>query len=189
MENQQLTIATIWLTGLAAAGKTTLGEKLEKNLLALGIKNVVFLDGERVRDELNNFAYSTNDRNELGLQKAMLAKKYNDEGTIAIITGIAHHKATRDKVREQFKNYSEVYLRCSAEVCAERDYKGHYAKAYAGEYENFVGVTEPYEESENPDLILNTAENTIEKCSEKLLEHVLAKINFSNVKEVHDAKS
>lgn len=172
LSDEKLNVATIWLTGLTASGKSTLSERLYQDLVQRGIINVVLLDGEAVRNELKNHNYTTDDRNAVGIAKAEIALKYNKQGQIVIITGIAHHRETRDKIRHLFENYSEVYLKCTAEDCANRDFKGHYKKAFAGEYEDFIGVTEPYEESE-PDLILDTATNSIDECADKLYNYTM----------------
>lgn len=163
---------TIWLTGLAAAGKTTLGTRLSQDLAAAGYTNVDFLDGEVLRDRLAHFGYSTADRNTLGLQKAGLALDLNRAGRLVIVTGIAHHRETRARIRRLIGGYIEVYLKCDAETCARRDYKGHYQKAFAGELEHFVGVTEPYEESAEVELVLDTARHSSEECARQLFEYV-----------------
>lgn len=176
--------STIWLTGLAASGKTTLAEKLKDGLNSRGMKNVVLLDGEAVREQLNLNNYSTEDRNLIGIRKAELALEYNKKGDIVIITGIAHHRATREKIRGMFERYYEVYLDCEADACAKRDYKGHYEKAYAGKYEHFVGVTEPYEVSDETELVLKTGEMPVADCAGILLDHVWNFIKGNSSKKV-----
>jgi len=177
-----LTPVTIWITGLSVSGKTTLGERLERELLSLGIENVVLLDGEVIRERLKNFKYASNDRNYIAFKKAELALEHNKEGKIVIVTGITHQREIRAKLREYLGRFMEVYLKCPVEVCAQRDYKGNYQKAYAGELENFVGVTVPYEES-NPELVLDTDKESVEECSRILVRHALDFINSHNPNE------
>lgn len=163
---------TIWITGLSASGKTTLGQRLFDDLMGRGIHNVEFLDGEVVRDKIGKMheGFLTKDRNTLNMYKADLALKSNKMGNIAIVTSISHTREIRAKVREHIGNFIEVYLKCSVDVCSKRDYKGHYKKAFTGKLDNFVGVTEPYEESENVEMILDTSYKSIEDCSKVLLE-------------------
>ena len=164
---------TIWITGLSASGKTTLATRLAKDLERLGIQNVLVLDGEEVRDQLEQFCYLTEDRNAIGIQKALLALSYNRSGKNVIVTGIAHHRETREKVRRMFKRYAEIYLECSVDICAQRDCKGHYERAFKGEYKNFIGVTEPYQKSIQPELVLNTEQRSVDECAKTLLEFIL----------------
>ena len=170
---------TIWITGLSTSGKTTLGERLEKELLSRGIENVVLLDGEVVRERLRDFRYASSDRKSIAFKKAELALEHNKEGKIVIVTGITHQRETRAKLREYLGRFMEVYLKCPVEVCAARDYKGQYQKAYAGELENFVGVSVPYEESD-PELVLDTDKKSVEECSAILLRQTIDFINGRN---------
>ncbi len=181
---------TIWITGLAASGKTTLAKRLAQDLERLGIKKVIVLDGEEVREKLEEFGYLTEDRNAIGIKKAMLALKYNQNGTNVIITGIAHHRETREKIRNMFNHYAEVFLDCTVEACAKRDYKGHYEKAFKGEYKNFIGVTEPYQKSSQTELVLNTASLPIDQCAKRLLEFTLEFIGEDKqTKQNHDEEN
>ncbi|MBI3616058.1 MAG: adenylyl-sulfate kinase [Candidatus Omnitrophica bacterium] len=167
---------TIWLTGLSSSGKTTLAEGLRRDLVRSGFDNVELLDGEAVRERLDDFNYSTDDRNALGEAKAKLAQDLNRQGRLVIVTGIAHHRRTREQVRRLLDRYLEVYLKCDPQICAQRDTKGHYRRAFAGEYENFVGVTEPYQESDRVELTLQTDRQSVEECAGALLQFILDKI-------------
>ena len=175
MNSTKFKAITILITGYSASGKTTLGTLLKSDLEKEGINNVVLLDGEAVRKKLNNNKYLVKDRNSLGIHKARLALECNQEGKIAIITGIYHDRNIREKVRQLIDNYLEVFLECSAKVCASRDYKGHYKKALNGEYSNFVGVTEPYQKSINypPEIVIDTTKNTINESAATLLSFTL----------------
>ena len=177
MNSNKLRPVTVWFTGLSASGKTTLSQRLKADLSEKGINNIKFLDGEDLRDKLQNSKYSTNDRNSLGIVKAQLAFEYNKKGKIVIITGIAHHKETRKKIRKLIPHYFEVYLKCSVKVCAKRDFKGHYQKAFAGEYKDFIGVTEPYQESDSADLVLDTSSMSITECASIIFKVTSSFIN------------
>jgi adenylylsulfate kinase-like enzyme len=165
-------IGTIWFTGLSASGKTTLSKRLFDDLQELSVNNIVLLDGEAIRDQLNNHSFDLNNREQIGVQKAKIALDLNKKGKIVLISGIAHKKKWRNDIRDMFDNYIEVYLKCSATHCAERDYKGNYANAISGKIDNFIGISEPYEESDNADLILDTEKNSIDVCANLLLEKV-----------------
>ena len=129
----------IWFTGLSASGKSTLSEALYNKLKEKNVNNLILLDGEFVRDKLKYYGYETTNRNEIGIQKSKLALKYINKGNHTIITGIAHHKETRKIIRNMFPYFYEIYLKCDVEVCANRDFKGNYKKAFDGEYDNFIG--------------------------------------------------
>ena len=161
---------TIWLTGLSASGKTTLAERLVTDLKKRGFGDIVLLDGEAVRDQLHLRGYSRKDRNAVAFQKADIAKDYNDAGTAVVVTGITARKETRQEIRTRLPRFMEVHLDCPVEVCAKRDYKGHYTKAFDGSIGDFVGVSMPYEASENPELTLDTANDSVDDCARSLLE-------------------
>lgn len=160
---------TIWITGLSASGKTTLGERLRADLARDGIRHVELFDGERVRPTLRRtYGYSAAERNAVILELGRLAGACNRKGKIAIVCAISHVKEIRDTVRRQLGAFMEVYLQCPVAVCARRDPKGHYARARTGQYDHFIGVTEPYQVSEHPELVLDTATLSVEACAEEL---------------------
>lgn len=171
-------ITTIWFTGLSASGKTSLSEILYDSLYKLGIKNIVLLDGEAIRDELKNYEFDSQNREQIGIQKAKIALDLNNKGKIVLISGIAHKKQWRADIRNMFHNYYEIFLDCSVEDCIKRDFKGHYKKAMSGSLPNFIGITESYEISEEYDLRLNTSEQSIEECSKLILDSVLSHLGF-----------
>lgn len=170
-KNSSFSPGTIWITGLSASGKTTLGKRLRTDLLSSGVE-VVLLDGEEVRARIQNFGYSLEERNKVAFKIAELALEYNKSGKMVIVNAITHQRETRAKIREYLGRYMEVYLRCPVEVCAARDYKGNYQRALAGELDNFIGITFPYEES-TPELVLDTHRKSVEECSAILLAHAL----------------
>lgn len=169
--------STIWFTGLSASGKSTLSERLLKDLRQLGLMNVELLDGEVVRDKLNNQGFDKSSREQIGIQKAKIALELNKQGKIVLVSGIAHKKKWRDDIRLMFDHYYEIYLDCSVENCSKRDYKGNYQKALSGELDNFIGISEPYEVSDSFDLVVDSGRCSVEDCSQKILTSVLDFIN------------
>ncbi|MDA2932854.1 adenylyl-sulfate kinase [Acidobacteria bacterium AH-259-D05] len=172
---------TIFITGLSASGKTTLGTRLHQDLLRRGYKKVILLDGEVVRRQLASqdecFGYSTEDRKAYSLELAKMARSHTSRGFIAILCAISHVKETRGKMREIVGNVMEVYLDCPVDICAARDYKGHYKKAKEGLYDNFIGITEPYQVSDDPELILDTATCDVDESAEILEKEVVDFLN------------
>lgn len=174
-------IGTIWITGLSASGKTTLGWRLKELLASGGIDNVEFLDGEELRKSLGKcYGFSTEERKAFALDIGQLAAECNSRGNVAIVCAISHVREIREGIRKQLRNFMEVYLNCAVEVCAQRDYKGHYQKAFAGLYDNFIGVTEPYQPSDKPELTIDTAAESVETCSKILLQHVVEFLKLAN---------
>lgn len=165
-------VMTIWFTGLSASGKSTLSQNLFNDLIKLGIKNIELLDGESIRDMLKNNSFDKSSRERIAIQKARIALELNKKGKVVLVSGITHKKMLRKYIRELIGNYFEVYLSCDVKVCSKRDYKGHYAKAFSGKLDNFIGVSEPYEESGEYDLVLHTGRDSVEACSSLLLKKI-----------------
>lgn len=178
MGNNSVCVGTIFITGISASGKSTLGKYLKEDLEKSGINNAKLLDGEEIRKQLakrgKRYGYSTQERNAAALEFAHMALEYNRQGVICILCSICHVKEIREQMRAIIGNFMEVYLDCPVSICAKRDYKGQYAKAFQGLYDNFIGVTEPYQKSDHVELALHTGIDSIEQCSRILLESVLA---------------
>jgi adenylylsulfate kinase len=161
---------TIWITGISAAGKTTLGTRLYEDLLADGIDNLTFLDGEDVRKSLKkNYGHSIEDRFALLQDVRELIRGIKAQGRHVIIATISHKRKMRETARAELSPFMEVWLKCPVEICHQRDYKGNYDKALSGEIYPFVGVTEAYEESDHPDLVLHTGDLSIDEAAAGLL--------------------
>jgi len=166
---------TIWITGITASGKTTLGQSLFEFLIEKGVNRLEFLDGDKIRKSFfKNYGHSLEDRQIILKKLVEIVKDKNKKGITTIVSTVSHKKAMRDYARSQIPKFIEVYLECLNEVCADRDYKGLYEKAKAGEFQTFAGVTEPYEPSENPDLVLNTSQMSIDECSAILFKSIVA---------------
>ncbi|KAM0259546.1 hypothetical protein ACHAQJ_003272 [Trichoderma viride] len=165
---------TIWLTGLSASGKSTVATALEQHLLHLGL-SAYRLDGDNVRFGLNkDLGFSEKDRNENIRRISEVAKLFADSATIAITSFISPYRADRDLARKLHAETSqdgdesipfvEVFVDVPLEVAEQRDPKGLYKKARAGEIKDFTGISAPYEEPVNAEITIKTHENTVEEC-------------------------
>ncbi|MGH3451909.1 MAG: adenylyl-sulfate kinase, partial [Haloechinothrix sp.] len=149
---------TVWLTGLSASGKSTVGAELERRLVASG-RPAYLLDGDNLRHGLNaGLGFNTADRTENVRRAGEVAKLFADAGLIAVVSLISPYRADRERVRTTHEatglRFVEVFVDTPLEVCAGRDPKGMYAKARAGEVTGFTGVDDPYEAPRSPDLVL-----------------------------------
>lgn len=148
----------IWFTGLSGSGKSTLSVALEQALFKQGYA-AYRLDGDNIRHGLNsNLGFSPEDRTENIRRIGEVAKLFVDAGVIVLTAFISPYKSDRDMVRKLVEpnEFIEVYVQCSIETCEQRDVKGFYAKARAGEIKEFTGVSAPYEEPVNPEIVIDT---------------------------------
>ena len=161
---------TLWFTGLSGAGKTTVSEIVEKELKERGLR-VEVLDGDIVRTNLSKgLGFSREDRNVNVLRIGFVANLLTRNGVAVIVSAISPYKEARDQVRRRIIDFVEVFVDVPLEVAAERDVKGLYKKAFAGEIEQFTGVSDPYEPPAAPDLILKTDQETPEESARKVIE-------------------
>ena len=148
----------IWFTGLSAAGKSTLANGLCKALHETGVKSYL-LDGDNVRHGLNkDLGFSAGDRSENIRRIAEVSRLFIDAGLIVLTAFISPFKSDRQNARELMKpgEFIEVFLKCPVSECEKRDPKGIYKKAKCGEIKEFTGISSPYEEPENPEIIIET---------------------------------
>lgn len=169
---------TIWLTGLPSSGKSTVGFSLEHLLVQQG-RMAYVLDGDNIRHGLNkNLGFSAEDRAENIRRIGEVAKLFADAGIITITSFVSPYRADRDLVRKLHEEakpalpFIEVYIDTPVNVCEERDPKGLYKKARAGEIKNFTGVDDPYEAPLKPELVLKTAEKKLEVCVAELASYL-----------------
>ncbi|KZZ94819.1 adenylyl-sulfate kinase [Moelleriella libera RCEF 2490] len=180
---------TIWLTGLSASGKSTVATALEQHLLHLG-RAAYRLDGDNVRFGLNkDLGFSEKDRNENIRRISEVAKLFADSSTIAITSFISPYRADRDLARQLHAAtaqaaaadgdapipFVEVHVHVPLEVAEQRDPKGLYKKARAGEIKEFTGISAPYEEPLDPEIVIKTHENTVEECVAQIVEWLVAR--------------
>lgn len=163
--------AIIWFTGLSGAGKSTFAHAAEERLHQLGCRTFVF-DGDNVRHGLcSDLGFAPADRHENIRRIGEMAKLFVEAGVIALTAFISPFRADRGRVRQLTApgDFLEVYCRCPIEVCERRDAKGMYARARRGEIPEFTGVSSPYEEPENPDLVLDTGAQSLEDCVDQVI--------------------
>jgi adenylylsulfate kinase len=158
--------AVIWLTGLPSSGKTTIAKGLMENLRRKGYA-VELLDGDWVRQTINPDAGFTREQRSMHLIRvAWIARLLARNNIITICSFVSPYRDVRAEIRkiiEEEAFFMEAYVKCSLEECMKRDSKGLYKKALAGEIKNFTGIDDPYEEPENPEIILDTEHYTIEE--------------------------
>ena len=161
---------TLWFTGLSGAGKTTIAEIVEHELKERG-RQVEVLDGDIVRTNLSKgLGFSREDRNINVLRIGFVANLLTRNGVAVIVSAISPYKEARDQVRRRIIDFVEVFVDVPLEVAAERDVKGLYKKAFAGEIEAFTGVSDPYEPPVAPDLVLKTDEEEPQESARKVIE-------------------
>jgi adenylylsulfate kinase len=161
----------LWFTGLSAAGKSTIAHGVEKELFSRGIRSYV-LDGDNVRHGINSdLGFSRQDRKENIRRIVEISKLLVDGGLIVLASFITPFKEDRDLVRSCFTgdNFYEIYIKCSIQECEKRDPKGMYEKARKGIIKNYTGISDPYEEPESPQLIIDTEQNTVADSIELVL--------------------
>ena len=161
---------TLWFTGLPCSGKSVLADAVAEELKSKGM-NVERLDGDIVRKDLTkDLGYSKEDRDENIRRVSHLSKNLTRSGLIVLATFVSPYKARREKTRQEIGSFVEIYVKCPVEVCKKRDVKGMYKKALAGEIKNFTGVNDPYEEPDNPELVIYSDKETVEESVEKVLK-------------------
>ena len=164
----------LWMTGLSGAGKSTLANALEQELNKKG-KHTYILDGDNLRHGLNSdLGFTEIDRNENVRRAAEAAQLMVDAGLIVIVGLISPFKKERDWARSLFKTnqFKEIHISTSLQECEQRDTKGLYKKARRGEVKDFTGIDSPYEAPENPDVMVDTQNKTVEECVHMILQKV-----------------
>lgn len=165
------------MTGLPAAGKTTLAEFLRKRIIAVG-RPVCVLDGDRLRLGLNrDLGFSDNDRSESIRRAAEAAKLFVDTGLIAIVAHVSPFRADRQRARQLFGDgkFIEIYVATPLSDCEKRDPKGLYQKARNGELQRMTGISSPYEAPEAPEISINGAEAEPEVLVERITRDLAAR--------------
>src|SRR5512135_153339 len=161
---------TIWFTGLSGAGKTTISRRVAAGLCARGHK-VEVLDGDVVRENLSKgLGFSKEDRDTNIRRIGFVCEMLTRNGVVAIAAAISPYRAIRDENRARVGGrFVEVYAKCPIDVLAERDVKGLYKKALAGEIKNFTGVDDPYEPPLHPEVVIRSDQETPEQSAAKVI--------------------
>jgi len=166
--------AVVWFTGLSGSGKSTVAHEVEERLHRMGCHTYVF-DGDNVRHGLcAGLGFSPQDRSENIRRIGEMVKLFLDAGILALTAFISPFVRDRRAIRDLIgsEDFVEIHCRCPLEVCEQRDVKGMYKRARAGEIKEFTGISSPYEIPENPDLVLDTDKLSVEECAERVI-HLL----------------
>ncbi|WP_138416164.1 adenylyl-sulfate kinase [Aquibacillus sediminis] len=166
--------AVLWFTGLSGSGKSTISVELEKKLYELGVRTYR-LDGDNVRHGLNNnLGFSPEDRTENIRRVGEVAKLMADAGLITLTAFISPYQQDRNNVRQILAEdeFIEVYVKASVETCEQRDPKGLYKKARAGEIKGFTGIDAPYEEPTNPEIVIETDHQSLEDSVQTIIDYL-----------------
>ena len=175
---------TLWFTGLPCSGKTTIADLAAEQLNKQGFK-VECLDGDIVRQGLtNDLGFSKEDRDKNIERVTFVAKLLSKNGIATIVSFVSPYKELRQHARENITNFIEVYVKCPVEICKDRDVKGMYEKAAKGEISNFTGVDDPFEEPDNPELVVETDKESLEESAAKVL-HILTEKGYLDNQKVH----
>jgi len=166
---------TIWLTGLSGAGKTTIAKELEERLRSMNL-TLEMLDGDVIRTNLSQgLTFSRSDRDINVRRIGFVCELLTRHNVIVITSAISPYRDVRSELKERIGDFVEVFVNCTLEECINRDVKGLYKRAIAGEIANFTGISDPYEEPLNPDVVVYTHLEAVEESAEKILAHLQAK--------------
>ncbi|WP_109488670.1 adenylyl-sulfate kinase [Occallatibacter savannae] len=163
---------TLWFTGLSGSGKSTISQLVASRLRALGAR-VEVLDGDITRTLLcQGLGFSREDREENIRRIGFVCELLSRNDVIAIAAAISPYRSSRDELRRRIPNFIEIHMNCPVEVLIERDVKGLYKKALAGEIKQFTGISDPYESPVSPDLTIDSSSESIEAGVAKILCHL-----------------
>jgi len=163
---------TLWFTGLPCSGKTTITQAVAEELTERKLRYEI-LDGDEVRENLTkDLGFSREDRRTNVLRNAFVARLLARNGVIAMAALITPYNDTQQEVREHAENVHLVHVNCPVEVCAERDVKGMYEKAKKGEIDNFTGISDPYEEPVDPELVIHSHEETVDESAGRVVQYL-----------------
>ena len=161
----------LWFTGLSGSGKSTVANSLDKRLNETGMVTYL-LDGDNIRSGINSdLGFSIEDRTENIRRIGEIGKLFVDAGIVTLACFISPLKIDRVKVRKALgEDFIEIFVDCPIEECERRDPKNLYKKARLGEIKEFTGITSPYEKPENAEIVVNTKDQTLDQCVDKILE-------------------
>ncbi|MBA7481326.1 putative adenylyl-sulfate kinase [subsurface metagenome] len=163
---------TLWFTGLPCSGKSSIADTVAKELQQMGLK-AERLDADIIRKHLwKELGFSKEDRDENIRRAAFLAKLLTRNGIAVLTSFISPYRELRDYARREIGNFVEIYVKCPVEVCIQRDTRGMYKKALAGEIPNFTGVSDPYEEPLNPEVVIESDKELLEESVTKVITKI-----------------
>jgi len=166
---------TLWFTGLPCSGKTSISDLVGKELRLQG-HCVEYLDGDIIRKGLSrDLGFSREDRDSNVKRVTFVASLLTRNGVATLVSLVSPYRRARDESRAAIRAFIEVYVRCPLDVCEKRDSKGMFQKARTGKLPFFTGVSDPYEEPLNPEIILNTDTANITTCVSKVLDYLDSK--------------
>jgi adenylylsulfate kinase len=170
MEKFKVRGFALWFTGLPCSGKTTISEIIAKELRDRGL-NVETLDGDELRRNLSrDLGFSKEDRETHIKRVGFIAKLLARNGVATLAAFVSPYREVRKYLRIEIGNFVEVFVKCPVEVCIERDVKDMYKKALAGEIKNFTGVSDPYEEPLNPEVVVETDKEMPTESAQKVIQ-------------------
>lgn len=160
----------IWFTGLSGAGKTTISHDLIRRFKKKGL-SPIYLDGDEIRNLIPHIGFDDESRKKHNLSIGLMASIFEKQGNVVIVSLISPYREIREEIRNICGNFIEVYISTDFETCKNRDTKGLYKKAIAGEIDNFTGFNSPYEIPFSPEIVINTANLDLQSCSKKIYEY------------------
>jgi adenylyl-sulfate kinase len=166
---------TLWFTGLPCSGKSAVADRVAEILKERGY-HVERLDGDIVRQDLTrDLGFSKADRDENIRRVTFVSKLLTRNGVIVLTSFISPYIEVRDRARKEIGSFLEIYTKCALDVCIQRDVKGMYKKAIAGQIKEFTGISDPYEEPVHPELLLETDKETLEESTARVLAALKAR--------------
>ncbi|WP_440999317.1 adenylyl-sulfate kinase [Fodinibius sp. SL11] len=171
MSEANLKPTVLWFTGLSGSGKSTISEKVYAQLKSQGYE-VEHLDGDAVREVFPKTGFSKKERDDHVKRVGFIASLLQKHGVFVVASFISPYQDARDVVRDMCQDFTEIHISTPLEVCEERDVKGLYEKARNGEIDNFTGISDPYEEPENPELSIDTTDITPEEGVEQVFDYL-----------------
>jgi adenylylsulfate kinase len=163
---------TIWFTGLACAGKTTIAKRIKEILLEKSMV-ITVLDSDELRQTVSkNFGYTIEERDKHMRFVSEICHLLTLQGVLNLAAVISPTEIVRKEVRGKIDNFMEVYIKCPLEVCKQRDVKGHYHEFEEGKLKDFIGLDLPYEEPEGADLIVETDKEDVDTCANKIIDKI-----------------
>ena len=163
---------TLWFTGLPCSGKSAIADRLADILKERGLR-VERLDGDIVRQSLTrDLGFSKADRDENIRRVTFVAKLLSRNGVAVLTSFVSPYREIREESRKEIANFVEAYAKCSLETCIQRDVKGMYQKAIEGKIKEFTGISDPYEEPLNPEILVETDKETLEESTQKVLKRL-----------------